>query len=343
VDYGFDHFEHDTFHDDAGIPAAAEYLAKRNKSKPLCLLAGSNWPHVPWPKEAPEFDPGKLTLPATSVDTRATRAWRARYAAAVSKADAEMGVVMEAARANLGENTIYLWSADHGAQWPFGKWNCYEAGIRAPLIVAWKGQIKAGSSSAAMVTWVDLLPTLVEAAGGEPPAGIDGRSFLPVLLGKAEQHRDRIFATHSGDGNWNIYPIRSVREGQWKYIRNLHPEFAFTTHIDLPAELGQRAYFKTWEAAATRDERAAAMVRRYHERPAEELYDLSADPDEVHNLAAAQDGPAEKLAHLRGVLDEWLRDQGDTLKVYGRERLLSDPKSYGPDAVPRAPAPAPAK
>ena len=79
------------------------------------------------------------------------------------------------------------------------------------------------------------------------------------------------------------------------------------------------------------DPRAAAIVHRYHARPAEELYDLAGDPDEQHNLAA-QEANAEKLAHLRTALDEWLKQQGDSLRVYGRERLLSEPRSYGPNA-----------
>ncbi len=262
ADYGFDKFAHDTFHDHAGIPAAAEFLKSRDRAKPLCLFVGSNWPHVPWPAEAPGFDPSKLTLPAGSVDTRPTRQWRARYAAAVSKADDDLGVVLEAARASLAENTLYVMTGDHGAQWPFAKWNCYEAGVCVPLIVSWPGVVKAGTRSDAMVSWIDLLPTLLQAAGGGPPADIDGRSFLPVLRGERETHRERIFTTHSGDGTWNVYPIRAVRDGDWKYIRNLHPEFAFTTHIDLPGNLGQRGYFKTWESAGMKNLDAAAIVKR---------------------------------------------------------------------------------
>lgn len=341
-DYGFDHFAHDTFHDHAGIPAAVEYLKKRSRAKPLCLFVGSNWPHVPWPEKDLGYDPRKLPLPAGSIDTPATREWRARYAAAVTKADDELGIILDAARASLGERTIFLMSGDHGAQWPFAKWNCYEAGVLVPLIVAWPGQVKPGSRSDAMVSWVDFLPTLLAAAGGPPPAGIDGQSFLPVLLGKKKTHRDRIFTTHSGDGRWNIYPIRALREGNWKYIRNLHPEYAFTTHIDLPGNLGQRAYFSTWEEAAKTSPEAAAIVKRYHARPAEELYDLSRDPHEQRNLAgeAAQ---AARLQQMRREMDSWIREQGDRQTVFAEPRLLSNPRSFGPDApdgnVPKQGAP----
>ena len=304
VDYGFDRFAHDTFHDPAGIPAAVEFLRgrpRRPAARPLCLFVGSNWPHVPWPEQIGGLDPARLPLPAGSVDTPETRLWRARYAAAVTRADDELGLVAEAARASLGADTLFLFSSDHGAQWPFGKWNLYDAGIRVPLIVAWPGVVKPGTRTDAMVSWVDLLPTLLEAAGGKAPPGLDGRSFLPVLRGEASAHRDRIFTTHSGDGRWNVYPIRSVRTEGWKYIHNLHPEFAFTTHIDLPGDLGNRAYWASWEDAAKRDSRADSIVRRYHARPSEELYDLAADPHEQVNLA---DDPAPVRA-----------DRGDARRV----------------------------
>ena len=331
ADYGFDFFAHDTFHDHAGIPAAVEFLKKRESAKPLCLFVGTNWPHVPWPDKDLGYDPKELPLPAGSVDTPRTRQFRARYAAAVTKADDDLGLIFDTARAILGKQTLFLMSADHGAQWPFAKWNCYEAGVSVPLILSWPGVIKAGTRTDAMVSWVDFLPTLLEAAGGPAPDDIDGRSFLPVLRGKRSEHRDRIFTTHSTDGRKNIYPMRSVRMGNWKYIRNLHPEFAFTTHIDLPGDLGQRSYFRSWEAVAKTDPVAATIVKRYHARPAEELYDLAADPHEQRNLA---DDPAfqEKLKSLRSELDAWMHEQGDQQSVLAEPRLLSDPTSYGPYA-----------
>jgi len=333
ADYGFDHFAHDTFHDPEGIPAAVRYLQNRPRtnSKPLCIFVGSNWPHVPWPTNTAGYDPALLSLPAGSVDTPATRQWRARYAAAVTKADDELGMVYDTARATLGETTLFLFSSDHGAQWPFAKWNLYESGTRVPLIVSWPGVVKPKRRADAMVSWVDFLPTLVELAGGKAPADLDGKSFARVLLGEASRHRDRIFTTHSGDGAWNIYPSRSVRTERWKYIWNLHPEFAFTTHIDLPGNLGQRGYFATWEAAAKTNAHAAAIVKRYHERPTEELYDLKADPHEQHNLAS-EPRHASRMKKLQAELEAWMGEQGDQRKVFNEPRQLNDSSSYGPQA-----------
>ncbi len=325
-DYGFDYFAHDGFHDHRGIAAAAEFIKNRDweEEKPLCLLIGSNWPHMPWPEEFEGYDPNDLILPAGSIDTEKTREWRARYAAAVTRADNDLGVILDALE-NARQQPLLLFSGDHGSQWPFAKWNLYEAGLRVPLIVAWPGVIEPGSRTQAMVNWIDFLPTLVDAAEGTPPETIDGRSFLAVLLGKEEQHREEIFATHSGDGNFNVYPMRSLRAGDWKYIRNLHPEFKFTTHIDLP-DRPHRDYFATWEAAAESDEEAAAILRRYHERPAEELYSLADDPGEEHNLA---DDPqhADRLQAMRERVDQWMLKNDDRGTIFGQPRLLS---SEGP-------------
>ena len=334
AEYCFDYYAHDTFHDDGALPAALEYLRNRpsDAEKPICFMFGSNWPHVPWPENTDGIDEAELELPAGSIDTEKTRRLRAQYVAGVEKADEDLGAIYEAVCETLGENTIFVFSADNGAQWPFAKWNCYEAGLRVPLIVKWPGQVEAGSSTDAIVSWLDLLPTLLEAVGGEAPAGIDGQSFLPVLRGETSLHRDRVHATHTGDGNWNVYPIRSLRLGDWKYIMNIHPEFAFTTHFDLPGNLTQHDVWLTWLEKAETDPEAAAIVRRYHDRVEDELYDLAVDPYEQNNLAGEPE-QAERLQRMKDELLIWCREQNDQYTLSGEPRLLSDASSYGPEAV----------
>jgi uncharacterized sulfatase len=326
--YGFDHASHFKYHEDDCVEAAVKWLAARKPGKPLCLLVGTNWPHVPWPKET-TIDPVRLAVPPDLVDTPATRAARARYLAAVANTDRDLGLVLDAARKHLGSDTLFVFSSDHGAQFPFGKWNCYDAGVRTPLVVAWPGRVKPGSTADAMVSWIDLLPTCLAAAGGTPPAAgtgagqIDGQSFLPVLRGDKAAHRDRVFLTHSGDGDMNRYPIRAVRTRDVKYVRNLDPTAEHHTHIDKAAAADGRDYFDSWVAKARTDPAAAAVVRRYHTRPAEELYDLAADPWELKNLAA-EPARADTLKKLRAELDAWMAGQGDEgLKT---ERALPDPR-----------------
>src|SRR5207237_4415885 len=140
--------------------------------------------------------------------------------------------------------------------------------------------------------------TVSELAGRVGPKHSDGRPFAPGVLGEKQSDRDEIYATHSGDKEFNVYPIRALRTGQWKYIRNLHPEFQYATHINRGGERDGLDYFRSWEAAAKTDPLAANIVRRYKERPREELYDLAADPHEQKNLAADPRN-AEQLAQMR--------------------------------------------
>lgn len=331
-DYGFDHFAHDGFHENVAIPNGIAWLKARKSDKPLCIFYGTNWPHVPWPETGEGYEPDRIEVPGQHLDTPATRVSRSKYYAAVARMDRELGDVYDAARAVLGANTFFLHTADHGAQWPFGKWTLYDDGIRTPLIVAWPGRIAAGTRSNAMVSWIDILPTLVDVGGGQPPADLDGRSFLPVLRGEKKDHRDRIYTTHSSDGRMNIYPSRSVRTGEWKYIRNLRPDFYFATHVDLVQAEG---YFATWIEKAKTDPAAAAVLKRYHERPAEELYDLQADPRELRNLATDPKQKA-RLAVFRAEIDAWMKDNHDQGTVFGEPRLLTDPNRAVPPPATKA-------
>jgi uncharacterized sulfatase len=310
VDYGFDVAEHFTYHDDECVDAAVEWLDNRTDKRPLCLMVGTNWPHVPWPRTEMMPDPTRISLPPGSVDTsRSRRAW-ARYHVAVKLMDDDLGAVYDAAYRKLGDNTLFLHFSDHGAQWPFGKWNLYDAGLRVPLIATWPGKIGSGTTCDELTTLLDVLPTLIDAGGGEVPAELMGRSLLPLLQGEPVANpREYIFATHSGDGRMNEFPMRAVRSRRWKYIRNLRPDAEFTTHDTLDQVEGRR-FWASWVRRAETDADAAAIVDRHRRRPAEELYDLQADPHEQHNLAGDAEH-AGTLEDLRTELDAWMSARGD--------------------------------
>ena len=322
-DYGFDHFAHDTFHDHAAIPTAIKFLEQRTSDKPLCIFVGSNWPHVPWPTDQKLYSPEEVLLPPTFVNTPETLAARARYYAAVENMDGELGRVYDAARSKFGDEMFFLHTSDHGLQMPFGKWNLYDAGVRTPMIAVWPNVIESGTRTAAMVQWMDILPTLVEIAGGEPPLDIDGKSFAQVLFGETNAHRTAIYTTHSGDRDFNVFPMRSARTADWKYIRNLHPEFQFATHINRGGLRSGQRYWPSWIEAATHDDEAMAVVDRYRRRPAEELYYVANDGHEQHNLAM-DPRFSGRLATMRALVDAWLEQTKDTLKVFGNPLMHSD-------------------
>jgi uncharacterized sulfatase len=125
-----------------------------------------------------------------------------------------------------------------------------------------------------------------------------------------------------------------VQTKQWKYIRNLHPEFQHSTHTNRDGAAAAYQYWLTWERAAASDPKARAIVEAFKRRPAEELYDLRQDPDERQNVVA-DPRHAKQLARLRALLDAWMEDTGDASKVYG------NPLPHDAEAFPlRKPAPA---
>jgi uncharacterized sulfatase len=306
---------------DLQVDAIDRWLAARDTARdarPFALVVGEHSPHTVWP-ESTTYDPARVDVPPALLDTPELRRARARYYEDVTKMDRNVGRLLASLRRRgLLDGTLFVYTADQGAQFPFGKWGLYEAGIRAPLMMRWPGRVRAGRSDA-LVSLVDLLPTFIEAAGGSAPDSLDGRSLVPLLLGGARAVRDTVFAAHTGDGDFNRAPMRMVRTARHKYIANLAPDVLYTTHVDLVRDSGGRQYWPSWvRRAAAGDDRAAAMLWRYHHRPAEELYDLDTDPAERRNLVV-DPAHARTLAALRGSMRAWRAAQGDT--VTGPEPL----------------------
>jgi uncharacterized sulfatase len=253
----------------------------------------------------------RIKVPDYWVDTPETRKSLAAYYAECEYLDGEVGRCMNLVEAGpRRDNTLFIYCSEQGSGMPFGKWTCYDLGLRQAVAVRWPGRIQPGSLTNAMVQGVDWLPTLLEAAGGVAPEEIDGGSFLPVLEGRANDHNDAVFGVHTTRGIINgsrCYPIRSIRTGQHKLILNLNHETEFRNAVTRP---DRENYWDTWVERARTDPGAAAIVRRYQWRPAVEFYDIAADPFEVNNLSGQpkhQAGIDSLTARLRA----WMDAQGD--------------------------------
>ena len=304
------------------VAAIAEFV-NRDRKQPYCLIVTSNEPHTPWNKgNADRYPPSTLTLPPYLADTRETRQALSQYYAEIEFLDGQVGgclqVVEESGRK---DDTIFLFTSEQGSALPFAKWTCYDLGLKTGLIVRWPGHVESGSRTDAMVQYIDVLPTLLEAAGADPTKvdagrpgspsgsnGFDGRSFLNVLLGRTATHRDLVFGAHTTRGTINSsesYPIRSARNRSIKYIRNLSHEIPFDNANTKPG--GGGGVWESWMAASGATK---ARGEFYQHRPAEELYDLSKDPFELHNVIADPQYAAVKR-ELSSELDAWMRQQGD--------------------------------
>jgi uncharacterized sulfatase len=186
----------------------------------------------------------------------------------------------------------------------------YDTGIRTAFVARWPKRIKAGSITDAMVQYVDVTPTLIEAAGGRAVEGLDGFSFLPVLSGREKSHRDFTYGVQTTRGiidGSECYPIRSIRSATHKYIMNLNHKAQFH---NLVTERGNGGFWRSWIEKAKTDADAARKVGMYMRRPAEELYDLERDPCELNNLAGhAKFRPL--MDSLQKRLLAWMEQQGD--------------------------------
>ena len=285
---------------------------QENPDQPICLILGDSNPHVTWePNKI--YDPDVLPLPPYIADTPIARNALANYYQDITTMDTRIGEVDNMLETHgYADNTLFIYTTDHGSEWPHCKWTLYDTGTRLPFIARWRDEITANTVSDAMISHVDFFPTLIDIAGGEPLGNLDGRSFKEVLLGKQTIFRDKIFGTHTRDGNMNVFPQRCVRDTRYKYILNLMPENRWTTHFTevegIPESHAE--VWKSWVKKAETDPQTAQLVYLTQHHPVEELYDVTADPYEFNNLAfRAEMRPI--LESMRADVRHWMQLQND--------------------------------
>jgi uncharacterized sulfatase len=305
------------------VAALARFI-NRDPGQPWLAVFASHDPHGPWTRGPRDlYDPATLKLPPWMHDTPEARQALAGYYAEITRLDEQVGECLKAVEASgQADRTMVVFLSEQGSGMPYGgKWTLYDNGIRVAALVRWPGKVQPGSSSEALMQYVDLAPTLIEAAGGEPATidtgcpgaanggqGFDGRSFLGVLTGQASRHRDYVFAQHTTvgvNGYKQPYPTRAVRDARYKLIRNLAPENEFWIN-----GIHNDPVYASWQREAATDPALAARVSWLSRRPAEELYDLEADPYEMQNLAADA-SRADVKSRLARELEAWMHQQGD--------------------------------
>ncbi|GGC27301.1 heparan N-sulfatase [Parapedobacter defluvii] len=281
------------------------------QDEPYCLFVMSINPHTPWTVGNPdEFDPARLKLPAHWVDTERTRSEFRNYLAEVRRLDNQVGDVMNLLEeTGAVENTIVIFLGEQGPQFPGGKWTLYDNGQKSSMIVKWPGKVKPGTETDAIVQYEDITPTLIDILGGNPIEGLDGRSFKPVLEGESAVHRDVAYGIHNNIPEGPPYPIRSVRDRQYKLIWNLTPDSAYYIKYMLNTE-NEKLAWTSWVDRAAYDDHAKALTERIVHKPAIEFYDIRNDPDELNNLAEKPEYQTLVQNYL-GQLQQWMETQGD--------------------------------
>lgn len=286
----------------------------RNEQQSFCLFICSTNPHAPWTVgDHTKFDPEKVELPPHFVDNKETRIAFTKYLAEIAELDRQFGDVLDALK-NTGkqDQTLVIFSGEQGPQFPGGKWTSWDYGQKSGFIIRAPEAFLKGTTSNVLVQYEDVLPTLLAYAGAQIPKGLDGKSFLPVLQGKETEHRKWAYGVHNNFPEGSPYPIRSIRNDEYKLIVNLSPEATYYEKHLMNA--AKENYWNTWVRDAKTSKAAKHWVDRFLTRPEFELYNTREDPWELNNLAT-NEKMQPIIREMKKELFGWMKRQGDTGKA----------------------------
>lgn len=241
-------------------------------------------------------DPALVIIPPYLPDTPEVRADIAQYYDRVSQTDTEIGLLLaELDDAGLADNTIVFYFSDHGGVLPRSKRFLYESGTRVPLIIRFPPKYRhlapgvPGSRKNELINLIDLAPTVLSLADVEAPTFLQGRAFAGTARKPAPpftlMFRDRM------DERYDL--ARAVTDGRWRYIRNYRPELPDMQHL---AYLWNMASTAEWDLLHRTGGLNEIQAAPFNAKPAEQLFDSSSDPHNVHNLAA---DPAHRETLMR--------------------------------------------
>jgi N-sulfoglucosamine sulfohydrolase len=311
-------------------------------------------------------DPAKVSIPPYYPDHPVTRKDWAEYLDAATELDRKIGLILAQLEADgLADSTVILFFGDHGESHVRGKQFCYEEGLHIPLIVHWPksfpapkhfggtrrsarvsavGGAVAGSPPEAraerrapplvddrLIEAIDFAPTMLDIAGVAKPEKMQGRIMFGEHAGAPREYafgaRDRCDET--------VFRLRTVRDARWRYIRNFTPDRPFLS----PNAYKEKQY-PVWNLL--KELHAQGRLTPVQEvlcapvMAPEELYDLEADPFEIHNLAAS--GAPEHqaaLQRLRGVLEKWIADTDDQGRIAEPPEVVAAKGATKPGGEPK--------
>ncbi|MBK8900085.1 MAG: sulfatase [Anaerolineaceae bacterium] len=265
-------------------------------------------------------DPDVAPVPPNYPDTAVFRQAVARYNDLITAMDYWLGdILQELETDGLADNTVVVFWSDHGRGFPREKRWPYECGLRVPLIVRWPGKIAPGTVVDELICTMDLAATMLAVAGLPVPKYMHAQLIFDAQGRQSDQPRRYVFSHRDRMGETED-TVRTVRDGRFRYLRNYHPDRPYMQHQEYADRMTS-----TWqELRKLRFQEAEQLnqglmpnlltpAQRHFmntTKPAEELYDLLADPHEINNLAA-DPAYATDLQHLRDALNRWQEEYPD--------------------------------
>lgn len=293
---GYDEILAVNSNESADIGAAAAAYLQRDHDQPFFLSVGFWDTHRPFPEA--EGNSNHVQVAPTLPDTPETRADMAAFQTSVQKLDAGIGRVLDALeKSGHAQNTLVICTTDHGLPMPKMKGRLTDHGLGVFLIMRGPGVFSGGRVCDAMVSNIDVFPTLCEWLGIAKPAWLQGRSMMPLLRGNAEEINDAVFAEVTWHAAYE--PQRAVRTARWKYIRRFDRAFGQVVLPNCDESAAKKLLVEQAEWGAVRPS-------------SEQLYDLLLDPQEAQNLTESA-AHAEQLETLRGRLNDWMQRTNDPL------------------------------
>jgi N-sulfoglucosamine sulfohydrolase len=294
-------------------PAAAAFLRSRPK-QPFFLDVGFLETHRDYPE--PVDNPAYIQPPSIIPDTPETRRDMAGFHASARALDQGVGAVLDALEASgLAANTLVISTTDHGIAFPEMKCDLRDTGTGISLILRGPGVFSGGKVCDAMLSNIDVYPTICEYLGIARPAWLEGKSFLPILRGEQSEINEEVFSEVNFHAAYE--PKRSVRTRRWSYIRRFDGR---TTPVLPNCDDGLSKSY--WLKNGWKTE---PLVSR------EELYDLVFDPMQ-HNNLANETHALETLRDMRARLDGWMQRTNDPL-LRGPVPLVAGARTTDPNAI----------
>jgi len=270
----------------------------KDDEKPFFVNIGTVEVHRPYQAWSEPVDPERVKVPPYLPDNERIREDLAGFYGNIEIVDETIGNIFEHMKEiGLLENTLFIYTTDHGAPYPRAKCTLYDPGLKTLLLMHYPSSeyFSGGKVVNSILSNIDLLPTLIDFIGGKIPEKIAGKSFLPILKGESERIHREIFAEKTYH---EIYdPIRGIRTEKYKYIKNFEE---LDTLYQIPKDIMM-------------DPSGKVMREQYDkDRPMEELYDLENDPNEMNNIIDNSEY-ADVAYELRTKLNDWMINTDDPL------------------------------